>query len=206
MDDLHENNGIEIISLEDVKKRYYPAVLGRISKQIRHDMDADILASKCFERVINYKKPINNIGGFLFRIADNIVRDEFRKPQPVDFIDRQVNFVNIDDKEGRTSFELPDPRPWKPEDQEREQSEREDREDKIDRQHAVLHDYLNELPPWKYQIYVWRAFDGESFDVISERIGMERDKVAYHFNLISGNVTYNVRKRYSTALAAKNEG
>lgn len=154
--DLEETRKTGITAVvEEYGKRLFRFIRGRV----RNDADAeDILQDVWFQfsRVVNVE-PIEQISGWLFRVARNRLTDQFRKTQP-----QSIEDFAYENEDGETHFRellLLDAG--------------NDPETEYLRS-VVWEEFmsaLDELPEAQRQVFVQNELEGETFQSIADRTG-----------------------------------
>ena len=109
-----------------------------------------------FSRVIELE-PIEQISGWLFRVARNRITDSYRKQKP-DLLEDQT----FEDESGEIYFrDILTAEPLNPEDQ-----------DLKDLFWEELFNALDELPESQRDVFIWNELEDQTFREISERTGI----------------------------------
>lgn len=195
MNDSNRHEEITFLSWVEVRQRYYEFVLDFVRRNSPAYMDHEVITCECFERLRKYKDPVDHMGGFLMRIAKNLINDAGRELQ-------KMRFVSLTDREGQAAYEVADSSPWKPEERERLAEETE----RFDLQYKIWREYLDELPEWQREIYELRRVNKLRFSEIGELLHLRVERVQVTFHLVAARVSRTVRRRYSVVLAARNDG
>ena len=137
-------------------------LLNFIRKRIPDKIEAeDILQDVFYQLTIGFRdiERIENLTGWLYKVAYNRIIDWFRKKRPVTF--SYKDYISSDD-EGPLSLEdiLPDP----------ESSP--DDELFNDLIWKTIEDTLNEIPSEQKEVFILHEFENKSFNEISKMTGL----------------------------------
>lgn len=147
--------------ISEVVKRERARLLNFIRRRVADPGDAEDVLQDVFYRLVEANRllmPIEHVTGWLFRVARNRIADLFRKKEPENFSDLDVE----EDDEEWLSFEdlLPSPDAGPEAAYARNAMLRE------------LERALHELSPEQRDVFVAHEFEGQSFNEISERTGV----------------------------------
>jgi RNA polymerase sigma factor (sigma-70 family) len=147
--------------ISEVVRRERARLLNFIRRRVADPGDAEDVLQDVFYRLVEANRllmPIEHVTGWLFRVARNRIADLFRKKEPANFSDLDVE----EDDEEWLSFEdlLPSPDAGPEAAYVRNAMLRE------------LERALRELSPEQRDVFVAHEFEGQSFNEISERTGV----------------------------------
>ncbi|MBL7825117.1 MAG: sigma-70 family RNA polymerase sigma factor [Saprospiraceae bacterium] len=152
-DNLSRKSGITAV-VQEYGKKLFRFIRGRVT----NDADAeDILQDVWyqFSRVVDVE-PIEQISGWLFRVARNRLTDRFRQQKP-----RSLEDFVYEDEEGAVSFK------------DLLLVETDNPESEFLKQ-AIWDEFmaaLEELPEAQRNVFVWNELEDETFQSISDRTG-----------------------------------
>lgn len=147
--------------ISEVVKRERSRLLNFIRRRVADPGDAEDVLQDVFYRLVEANRllmPIEHVTGWLFRVARNRITDLFRKKEPENFSDLEVE----DEDDESTSFEdlLPSP----------------DAGPEAAYARKVMLDEfagaLRELPKEQREVFVAHEFEGRSFQEISDATGV----------------------------------
>ncbi len=142
----------------NVVEEYGKRLFGFIRGRVRNDADAeDILQDVWyqFSRVVD-TQPIEQISGWLFRVARNRITDSYRKQKP-----DSLDGMTYENEEGTFNFnDILLAETTTPEEENLKEVFWE-----------ALFEALDELPENQRQVYIWNELEDQTFREISERTG-----------------------------------
>ena len=147
------------LRISEVFKRERSRLLNFIRRRVPDPGDAEDIVQEVFYRLVEANRllmPIEHITGWLFRVARNRITDLFRKKQPENFSE-----IEVEDEEG-LHFEdlLPSPDAGPEADYARH------------RLLEKLKQALSELPKEQREIFVAHELEGRSFKELAEKTGV----------------------------------
>jgi RNA polymerase sigma factor (sigma-70 family) len=146
--------------ISDVVKRERSRLLNFIRRHVPDPGDAEDILQDVFYRLVEANRllmPIEHVSGWLFRVARNRITDVFRKKEPENFSD-----IELDDDEESLQFEdlLPSP---------------DDGPDAVFTRNVLLNELqhaLSELPKEQREVFVAHELEGRSFKEMAEQTGV----------------------------------
>jgi len=153
---LEQDQGIS-----DVVRRERSRLLNFIRRRVDDPLDAEDILQDVFYRLVEANRllmPIEQVTAWLFRVARNRITDLFRKKEPENFSDLEVE----DEEDGLIEFEdlLPSP----------------DAGPEAEYARSLLlkemERALAELPAEQREVFVAHEFEGRSFAEMAERSGV----------------------------------
>jgi RNA polymerase sigma factor (sigma-70 family) len=147
--------------ISDVVKREQSRLLNFIRRRVPDPLDAEDILQDVFYRLVEANRllmPIEHVTGWLFRVARNRITDLFRKKEPENFSE-----IELEDEEGALlRFEdlLPSPDAGP---------------EALYARNVLLHEMeraVAELPRDQREVFVAHEFDGRSFKELSDESGV----------------------------------
>jgi RNA polymerase sigma factor (sigma-70 family) len=146
--------------ISDVVKRERSRLLNFIRRHVPDPGDAEDILQDVFYRLVEANRllmPIEHVTGWLFRVARNRITDVFRKKEPENFSDIEIESA----EDERSSFEdlLPSP---------------DDGPDAVFARNVLLNQLrqaLSELPKEQREVFVAHELEGRSFREMAEQTG-----------------------------------
>lgn len=145
--------------ISDVVKRERSRLLNFIRRRVPDPRDAEDIVQDVFYRLVEANRllmPIEHITGWLFQVARNRITDLFRKKEPENFSE-----IEVDDEDGlRFEDLLPSPGAGPEVEYAR---------------HRLLDELkqaLGELPNEQREVFVAHEFEGRSFKELAEKTGV----------------------------------
>jgi RNA polymerase sigma factor (sigma-70 family) len=147
--------------ISEVVKRERSRLLNFIRRHVPDPGDAEDILQDVFYRLVEANRllmPIEHVTGWLFRVARNRITDVFRKKEPENF--SELEMEGEDDE--RSPFEdlLPSP---------------EDGPDAVFARNVLLNELrraLNELPKEQREVFVAHELEGRSFKEMADQTGV----------------------------------
>lgn len=146
----------EIIAEERFRLRNF------IRRRVRNDADAEDLLQEVFSALVEANRllmPIENVTGWLFRVARNRITDLFRKKKPEAFSDAAVESEEGEMRRFEDLLPSPDAGP-----------------EAVYLRNAFLDELslaLDELPEEQRAVFVAHELDGKSFKELSAESGVK---------------------------------
>jgi RNA polymerase sigma factor (sigma-70 family) len=147
--------------ISDVVKREQSRLRNFIRRRVPDPLDAEDILQDVFYRLVEANRllmPIEHVTGWLFRVARNRITDLFRKKEPENFSE-----IELEDEEGALlRFEdlLPSPDAGP---------------EALYARNVLLHEMeraVAELPRDQREVFVAHEFDGRSFKELSDESGV----------------------------------
>jgi len=146
--------------ISEVVKRERSRLLNFIRRHVPDPGDAEDILQDVFYRLVEANRllmPIEHVTGWLFRVARNRITDVFRKKEPENFSE-----LEIEGEEERSSFEdlLPSP---------------DDGPDAIFARNVLLNELqraLSELPKEQREVFIAHELEGRSFKQMVVQTGV----------------------------------
>src|SRR5215469_2099227 len=147
--------------ISEVVKRERSRLLNFIRRHVPDPGDAEDILQDVFYRLVEANRllmPIEHVTGWLFRVARNRITDVFRKKEPENFSELEIE----SDEGDRSSFEdlLPSP---------------DEGPDAVFVRNVLLKELqraLNELPQEQREVFVAHELEGRSFKEMAEQTGV----------------------------------
>lgn len=147
--------------ISEVVKRERSRLLSFIRRHVPDPGDAEDILQDVFYRLVEANRllmPIEHVTGWLFRVARNRITDVFRKKEPENFSDIEIET----EEDERSSFEdlLPSP---------------DDGPDAVFARNVLLNELqraLSELPKEQREVFVAHELEERSFKEMAEQTGV----------------------------------
>ncbi len=143
-------------NITGIIQQYSRKLLGFIRSRVGNEADAEDILQDVFQQLVGNTEPINQVSGWLYKVAKNKITDRRRKQKPASFSDMQTP----DDELDFDWASLPGEADDNPE---------------TDYLRSLfweqLQDALDELPPEQKDIFVWTEMEDIPFKVIAEQTG-----------------------------------
>jgi RNA polymerase sigma factor (sigma-70 family) len=147
--------------ISDVVKREQSRLRNFIRRRVPDPGDAEDVLQDVFYRLVEANRllmPIEHITGWLFRVARNRITDLFRKKEPENFSDLEIEDEAGEDLQFEDLLPSPDAGP-----------------EAVYARNVLLHELqlaLAELPKEQREVFVAHEFEGRSFKEIADRSGV----------------------------------
>ena len=164
---MNEAASLDLMAVEqdqrisEVVKRERSRLVNLILRRVHDPGDEEDILQDVFYRLVEANRllmPIEHVTGWLFRVARNRIVDVFRKKEPENFSELDIE----GEEEERLPFEdlLPSP---------------DDGPDAVFARNVLLHELqraLGELPKEQREVFVAHELEGRSFKEMSEQTGV----------------------------------
>ncbi len=153
--------GEEDQRISDVVKREGSRLRNFIRRRVPDPGDAEDVLQDVFYRLVEANRllmPIEHVTGWLFRVARNRITDLFRKKEPENFSDLEIEDEAGEDLRFEDLLPSPDAGP-----------------EALYARSVLLHELqlaLAELPKEQREVFVAHEFEGRSFKEIADRSGV----------------------------------
>jgi RNA polymerase sigma factor (sigma-70 family) len=144
------------LNITGIIQQYGQKLLGFIRSRIGNEADAQDILQDVFQQLVGNVQPIEQVSGWLYRVARNKIIDKQRKQKPLSFSD-------VLPEEELTEFQWDD---WL--------LETDDNPETTYLRNLFweqLQTALDELPPEQKDVFVWTELEGIPFKVIAAQTG-----------------------------------
>lgn len=147
---------------------YYKEIFSYVKKTVKDKNDAEDITQETFTRVIKNTSLIENKRAFLYRVAKNVIVDQFRK---------KTNFLEISFDDNEYSDE---------------KNQTENRIIQDDQEKHLMYE-IDNLPKKRRQAFVLHIMEGYSRKEVASLMNLSLNAVEKHISRASNQIKENIR-------------